>query len=54
MSDRQFVLIQNTLDNNMKMLSKAGVGSVKRQADIITIEEDNTVWHQKILGMDSP
>ena len=37
----------------MKMLSKAGVGSVKHQADIITIEEENTLWHQKILGMDS-
>ena len=27
--------------------------SVKRQADIITIEEENTLWHQKILGRDS-
>ena len=54
LSDKQFVLIQNTLDNNMKMLSKAGLGSVKRQADIITIEEENTLWHQKLLGMDSP
>ena len=54
LSDKQFVLIQNTLDNNMKMLSKAGVGSVKRQADIITIEEENILWNQKILGMDSP
>ena len=43
MQIKQFVLIQNTLDNNMKMLSKAGVGSVKRQADIITIEEENTL-----------
>ena len=33
LSDKQFVLIQNTLDNNMKMLSKAGVGSVKLQAN---------------------
>ena len=54
LSDKQFVLIQNTLHNNMKLLSKAGLFSVTRQADIITIEEENTLWHQKILGMDSP
>ena len=48
LSDKEF------LDNKMKMLSKAGVGSVKRQADIITIEEESILWQKRILGIDSP
>lgn len=54
LTDERFLQIQNTLDNVMKKLSKLGIGSTKRQADIITIEEENTLWNTGVLGIDTP
>ena len=38
----------------MKRLQSAGVGSVKKQAEPLTLEEEKQLWGKKTLGDHSP
>ncbi|MCG8621989.1 MAG: DUF3504 domain-containing protein [Proteobacteria bacterium] len=38
----------------MKKLQSAGVGSVKKEAEPLTMEEEEQLWEKKILGDHSP
>ena len=38
----------------MKRLQSQGIGTVKKQAEIITVEQEDQLWKMKILGDHSP
>ena len=38
----------------MKRLQSAGIGSVKKQAEPLTMDEEEQLWEKKILGDHSP
>ena len=38
----------------MKRLQSAGIGSVKKQAESLMIEEEEQLWEKKILGDHNP
>ncbi len=52
--DAQFSGFQRTLDGLMKQLRSCGLGSKKRQAEPITINEEAILWEQGLLGSLSP
>lgn len=54
LNEECFVQIKNTLDHIMKSRTQAGIGTEKRQAQIITKEEENIMWQKGILGMETP
>lgn len=43
-----------TLDAEMKRLKQAGTGSRKRQAEPLTLQEEELLWKKRILGDHSP
>ena len=45
---------RSSLDAEMKRLQSAGIGSVKKQAEPLTIEEEERLWENKILGDHNP
>lgn len=54
LSDPDFLQIKNTLDGQMKHRAKSGLGGQRKQAGIITIEEEEEMWRQGVLGTDNP
>ena len=52
--DTAFTPFQATLDGEMKRLQSAGLGSKKRQAEVITEEEEEKLWSTGQLGDSSP
>ena len=54
LEDDSFYEMRQILDAKMKELSAKGLGSKKRQAEIITEEEENQLWARNILGEDTP
>ena len=42
--DSEFAALRATLDGEMKRLQASGVGSKKRQAEVITLDEGNKLW----------
>ena len=50
----KFKQLWNTLDNQMKQLSKIGAVHPKEQADPIEISEEELMWNKGILGDDTP
>ena len=52
--DEKFANFKSTLDAEMKRLQAQGVGSKRRQAEIITPEEEDLLWEKKLLGDHSP
>ena len=52
--DDQFFHIKNTLDNQMKSLSKAGKISPREKAVPISVSEEEEMWKLGILGEDNP
>ncbi len=52
--DPKFTPIHNTLDNHMKELSAQGIVTGKKQAQLITLEEEEKLWNMNILGDDCP
>ena len=54
LKDLEFHDIRATLDSEMKRLQSKGVGSSKRQAEVITVEEEETLWRNGFLGKSNP
>ena len=52
--DPEFSDFHSSLDAEMKRLQSAGVGSVKKQAEPLTLEKEEQLWEKKILGDHSP
>ena len=52
--DPAFSELKNTLDNMMKKRAKQGIGMKIKQAQEITLEEEETLWQKGILGSDTP
>ena len=50
----EFASFQASLDGEMKRLQAKGLGSTKRQADIITEEEEDILWEKGQLGDSQP
>ncbi len=52
--DPEFVKFKNTLDNLMKKQAVDRVSESKKAADPISIESEEQLWRQQILGSDDP
>ena len=52
--DAEFSEFRASLDAEMKRLQGEGVGSQKRQAEIITPAEENRLWEKGLLGERTP
>ena len=52
--DAEFCDFRGTLDAEMKRLQEQGVGSVKRQAEILTEADEETLWKKGLLGELTP
>ena len=54
LSGGSFHRVRCVLDAKMKLLKKSGVGVSKKQAEIITYEEEDVLWRKGLLGEGSP
>ena len=52
--DPEFSDFRASLDAEMKRLQADGVGSKKKQAEVLTEGEENTLWEKGLLGDASP
>ena len=52
--DPQFAGFRASLDAEMKLLQSQGEGSKKRQAEVVTEEEENLLWERGYLGDATP
>ena len=52
--DPSFSEFRASLDAEMKRLQSAGIGSVKKQAEPLMIEEEELLWQKKLLGDHNP
>ena len=52
--DEEFVQIKNTLDSVMQARAKSGIGIRKKQAEIVSQEEEDIMWDKGVLGSSSP
>ena len=51
---KDFADVKIVLDNIMQERTKANIGVVKKQAEVITYEFEEKLWAQGVLGEDSP
>ena len=52
--DPGYSTFRASLDAEMKRISREGIGSKKKQAEIITEEEEELLWVQGLLGDETP
>ena len=52
--DYQYTGFRKTLDGEMKRLRSAGIDMKKRQAELISVEEEDTLWQKGVLGEHDP
>ncbi len=53
LDDKEFLSVRNTLDNLMKERARSRV-SVEKKFDTITVENEEELWAQGLLGSDNP
>ena len=53
-NDPEFVTLKNTLDSRMKDLASEGICVRRKQAAIITEDEEEKMWRSGVLGDDTP
>ena len=49
-----FIRVKTVLDNTMKEQAEANIGMVKKQAQFISQNLENTMWQKGLLGEDTP
>ena len=54
LSGTEFAPFQATLDGEMKRLQSLGIGTHSRQAEVITVEEEDLLWEKGLLGDANP
>ncbi|XP_021360810.1 zinc finger MYM-type protein 2-like [Mizuhopecten yessoensis] len=54
LDDTEFAGLRGVLDARMKNLAKQGLGINKKQAEIITEEQEQLMWEKGVLGTDTP
>jgi hypothetical protein len=54
LDDKKYEGLRSVLDSKMKELSSRGLGLERKKAEIISAEQENTMWCKGILGRDSP
>ena len=52
--DSVFADFRSSLDAEMKRLQSSGLGTFKKQAEPLTLEEEELLWQKKILGDHNP
>ena len=52
--DPEFIEVQTVLDNIMKERAAAKIGTVKRQAEVLTYDYENELWENGSLGEHNP
>ena len=52
--DEQFVNFRASLDSEMKRLQSNGTGLKKRQAEVLTEDEEDLLWKKGLLGDRTP
>ena len=52
--DVRFQPLHNVLNNLSKRLLSKGIGAEKKQARVVTIEEENELWDKGVTGRHSP
>ena len=52
--DSLFANFRKTLDGEMKRIQQKGIGTHKRQAEVLTEDEEELLWHKGLLGDHSP
>lgn len=53
LNDPEFISLKHTLDARMRELSAEGIAVRRRQADIISEDDENKLWEKGVLGNDS-
>ena len=54
LEDTHIPAIRHTLDNRMKELSSKGINCPRSQAQCISIDDENKMWEEGILGSGNP
>lgn len=54
LNDQAFSQLKNTLDSVMKERAASGISVKRRQADVISQQEEEMLWDKGILGTSSP
>ena len=52
--DPEFADFRSSMVAEMKRLQSAGLGSERKQAEPLTLEEEEMLWQKKILGDHNP
>ena len=50
----QFKEVRTVLDNLMKQRASENIGTVVRQAEVISMKHEDELWNSRVLGEDSP
>ncbi len=53
-SHTEFIDFKRSLDAEMKRLQSKGIGSTKRQAEVLTREDEEKLWKKGLLGDTTP
>ena len=53
-ADNDFTDFKRSLDAEMKRLQAKGLGSTKRQAEVLTVDDEDKLWKEGLLGDKTP